>query len=108
MAYEDINTMNISSLSKLFVVISTNVPIFIPLMLTALFFIVFLANMYAQERTKGYSNKVTCFATAGFLTAVVSIMLSLVPNLVNPFVVIVCIVIAVIGAGALLTRGSEG
>jgi uncharacterized membrane protein HdeD (DUF308 family) len=105
--YQSIGDANITTLSGLLVYINSNVPMFIPALLLAFFCIAMLSSYYAQQRMRGYSNFWSCFATSGYITAVISIMMSLIPNLISVYVVLVCIVIAIIGTGMLMTKSSE-
>lgn len=105
MAYTEIS--NQTSLSQLFVYVATEVPIFIPMLLTALFLIVSLGTHFSQIRSRGYANWWASIAVAGYVIAVTSSIMSLIPNLINPFVVMVCIVIAVVGTAMFLTSSND-
>jgi hypothetical protein len=105
MVYTDMVSQNITSISGLFVYVSQAVPIFIPLLLMSLFVIVSLGSFFAQRRLTGTGNFWGSFAVAGYFIAVVSGVMSLIPNLINSFVVVICIVIAVIGTAMLIHSG---
>ena len=104
MAYLSITTENITTISGLFVYVSQAVPAFIPIMLLSLFAIVFFASYYSQQRIRGYANVWASMSVAGYLVAVISVIMSLIPNLINPFVVMICVIIAIIGTAMLLTQ----
>lgn len=106
MAYTEIYTENVTTLAGLFVYVANAVDIFIPMMLMSIFFIVALATHFTQLRTRGYSNFTTSLAVAGYLTAVVTVILSMIPDLVNGYVLTATIVIAII-CTALMFVGRE-
>ena len=107
MTYTDLGTANVTTLSGLFVYISQEVPIFIPMMLLSLFLITLFASYYAQQRARGEGNFWGSFAVSGYLVSVVSVVMSLIPDLINPFYVVVCIVIAIIGTGILMSKDND-
>src|SRR3990167_10910402 len=59
--------------------------LFINLLLFCLFLIVVFSSYYSQKRLTGAGDFPASFATAGFLTAILSFILLLVPNLINRY-----------------------
>ena len=104
MAYTDLATQNITTISGLFVYVSQNVPVFIPMLLLTAFAIVFFGSLFAQRRLTGQSNIWASFSVAGYFIAIISVIMSLIPDLVNSYVVLICVAIAIIGTAFLLTQ----
>lgn len=75
---------------------------FIPLVLVGLFIISMLATFFARQRLTGKGDFIGSFAAAGFFTAIISISMSLIPDLINGLTIAVCIAIAIIGVILLL------
>jgi len=70
---------------------------FIPLILFSFFMIALLGSHFASKRLRGRSNFWGSFTVAGYLTTVVSIVMSLIPGLVDLFTLSVVLTVTVIG-----------
>lgn len=98
MAYDTITDVNMSQgLDQLFYYVADVVPIFIPLVLFAFFTIICLGSFFAQKRFSGRGDFFSSFAVAGYVTTVLAFLFSMIPDLVNPFTIAVCVVISIIG-----------
>lgn len=72
--------------------------LFINLLLFALFLVILFASYFAQIRTRNNGDFAVSFAVAGFVVFGASLLLSLIPNLMNIFNVVIALAIAIIGA----------
>jgi len=106
MVYQTITNQNVTTISGLFIYVSEQVPAFIPIMLLTLFFIVFLGSFYAQKRISGSVNVWASMSVAGYLVTVISVLMNLVPNLIDSYVVLVCVVVTIIATTLLITQES--
>jgi len=99
MTYTEYSSVNASEGLQVLFVYANDVTngLFINLFLFALFLITMMGSFFASKRTTGQGNLAVSFAVAGFFVAGASIILSLIPNMVNIFTVIISIVVAVIG-----------
>ena len=89
---------NVSTMSGIVGSVATQVPIFIPMTLFSLFVIVLLASYFSQLRIRGFADFWMSWAVSGYFVSVVSIVMSLNKSIpVNAFVVLTCIVLAIIG-----------
>ena len=101
MAYETlqqfINRTNQTGLDGNFVYVAQLVPGFIPFLLFTFFIIILLNSYYIPRNLTSKGDFVASFAVAGYTTAIIAIMMTLVPGLINPSIVIIAIIIAVAG-----------
>lgn len=99
MVYQTLEeSVNVSEgFHTIFLYVAEIVPIFIPLVLFAIFIITLLGSFYSQKAITGKGDFPISFAVAGYFTAVVSLMMTLVPNLINTFTIVICIIVAVVG-----------
>lgn len=99
MAYTEYSTVNSSEgLQVLFIYVNdVTGGLFINMFLFALFIVAMMGSFFASKRTTGQGNLAVSFAVAGYFVAGASIILSLIPNIVNIFTVIISVVVAVIG-----------
>lgn len=103
MTYKTFQQYNQTDLAGLFTYPAEVVPVFAPLLLFALFMIALLGTYYSQKRLTGRGDFFSSFAVAGYFTAVIAIVMSLVDGLINTSVVVTAIVVAVIGTIFLFT-----
>ena len=98
MAFTEINDVNTSAgVHTLFQYSADIVPIFIPLLMFAMFIIVLMGSYFTQRRLTGKGDFPASFSVAGFILVVMTFVLSLIPNLVNDFLLIIAVVIALLG-----------
>lgn len=83
---------------RIFVYVAQQVPIFIPLVLFALFMIVLLGGFFAQKRSEGKGDMPQWFAIAGYITTIAAMLMLLVDNLVNLTTVIITISVSLVGS----------
>jgi len=87
MAYQTLDNFSASSdiegLGMIFVYVATIVPIFIPLVLFALFIITGVGTFMFQEKFKGKGDIPASFAAASVLTALTAFIMTLVPGLMS-------------------------
>lgn len=67
-----------------------------PLVAWAFFFVVLLGSFFAQMRTTGRPKLDVCFAAAGFTSVGFSTIMAVVFGLLNPFHVVVFILISIL------------
>ena len=101
----DVNTT--SGMHKVWVYASTTVDIFTPMVLFVFFMIVLLASYFSQKRSEGRGDFITSFAAAGFSTFLVALAMTLVAGIINLSTLVVCFVVAIISALALLISKSS-
>ena len=102
MAYQTFQEFNRTGIAGLFLYPASVVSLFIPLILFALFTITLLATYFSQRRLTGRGSFTASFAIAGYLTAVTSIVMSLIPGLINNYTMVVCVAVAVVATLILL------
>jgi len=104
MAYQTFQEYNQTDLTGLFTYPAKVVPAFTPLILFALFTISLLASYFSQKRLTGRGDFMGSFAVAGYFTAVIAFIMSLVPGLIDLITLVICIVVAIIGTILLLIK----
>jgi len=96
--YKELSEVNVSAgLQELFIYSAEVVPIFIPLVLFALFTISCLGSFFAQKRLTGRASFPASFAVAGFITLLIAFMMTLIDGLINTSTLIVTLLVTVIG-----------
>lgn len=95
--YQTLDDANVTSLAGLLSYVSDAVPIFVPMLLFTIYVISGLASYFSQQRLTGEGDLFASLASAGLLTFVVSIIMSLIPNFINITYVIICLVVAIVG-----------
>lgn len=110
MTYTDYSTVNASEgLQVLFIYVNdvTN-GLFINMLLFALFVVTMMGSFFASKRQTGGGDIIVSFAVAGYFVAGASILLSLIPNMISIYAVIISIGLALLGTLALyLNKSSE-
>ena len=100
MAYQTLDNFSASTstdgIGMVLVYVATIVPLFIPLVLFALFVIIGVGSFMFQEKFKGRGDIPASFAAASVLVALTAFMMTLIDNLINLTTVIITFVIAVI------------
>lgn len=101
--YQTFAQFNQSGLAGLLTYPAHIVPIFIPLVLFALFIVTLMGTFFSQQRlsTRG-GDWVSSFAVACFFVGVIAYMMSLVEGLINLPTLTVAIGIGVLGLALLL------
>ena len=100
MTYETFANRNATEgLGVLFVYVNdvTN-GMFINMFLFCLFLITFLGNFFSMKRLTGEADIGTSFAVAGFFLVGATLILSLIPDMINTFVLTISVVISIVGA----------
>jgi hypothetical protein len=84
-------------LDSLLYYINLNVPIFTPMLLIFIFFVILLAGYFSQERRTGRAMFSQWFAVASFITTVMAIIFLMIPTpIINLQVVLICVVLSII------------
>jgi uncharacterized membrane protein YiaA len=100
MAYETyqdyLTAHNSTGLEGMFQYAASTVNLFIPLLLFAVFIIALLGTYFSSKRMNGRGDFWSSMVAASFMTSVLSVLLSLVPALINPGVIVICISIFVV------------
>lgn len=108
MTYETLFDANKTSILGIISYVNDIVPIFTPLVLFALWLILFLGSYYSQLRTRGYGDFLGSFAVSNVIVSVVSIVMLLSPEpIISTPIVIFCITLAVIGVAILFTQNND-
>jgi hypothetical protein len=97
--WDTLDTVNSSQgISSIFLYVNNVTSgLFFNLFLFAFFLIACFGGYYSKKRSDGYANFAASFAVAGFLTAGITIFLSLIPNLIPTYTLIITIVISGLG-----------
>lgn len=96
--YKELSEVNTSAgIHELFIYAAEVVPIFIPLVLFALFIISCLGSFFAQKRLTGRASFPASFAVGGFITLLVAFMMTLIDGLINTSTLIVTLLVAMVG-----------
>ena len=100
MAYRDYADWNQTGLDQLFVY-AANIDhgvgiIFTGLLLFSVFMITLLGSYFSSKRF-GDGDFAASFATAGFLTFIIALVMTLIPGLINMATVIITLIVAIIG-----------
>ena len=92
-------------LDQLFFYVASEVPIFIPMILFALFIVIMLGGFFSQQRQGGRGDFLMWGAIAGYITTGAAYILSLISGLISLQTVIIVLVITVVmNAFYLLSR----
>jgi len=101
--YQTLQEFNQTGFSGILSYVANTVPIFTPMLLFSFFMVALFGSYFSQKRLLGRENFAASFAVAGYLTAIASYILMLLPNTINSLTVVVCTVVAIIGTIVLLT-----
>lgn len=99
MTYTSFSTVNASEgLQTIFVYVNdVTSGLFSNMLLFTLFLVTFLGSFFASKRQTGSGNLAMSFAVAGYFVFGASLIMLLVPNLVNVGSVVICLVVAIVG-----------
>ena len=103
MAYPTFTAFNNTGMDGLFLYPASVVPLFIPLVLFALFSITLMATFFSQKRLTGRGDFLASFSVASFFVAIVAFVMTLVDGLISLPTLVICAAIAIIGVVLLLT-----
>lgn len=95
--YRTFSNWNKTGLDQMFVYASDTVPIFTPMLLFSLFMITMLASYFSSKRLGADGDFAASFAVAGFITAIVALVLSLMPGMIHVSVTVITIIVAILG-----------
>ncbi len=76
---------------------------FTPLLLFALFSIVLMSTFFSQKRLSGRGDFFSSFAAAGYFTAIIAFVMTLVEGMINITTLVTCVSVALVGTILLLT-----
>jgi hypothetical protein len=100
MTYPDISSINMTDdLGNLLVYVNNDLTngYFSPLVLGAFFLIVFIGGFIMQMRLSGRGRPDYSFATAGFLTTGLAVLMSMKTGLLSSNYLLICIAISILG-----------
>lgn len=95
-AYETFAEYNQTDLAGLFTYPATVVEYFIPMVLFAIFMIIFLATSYSSRRLMIKPYYTHSFAVAGYVTFVIAVVMTLL-DLVNLYTLVIVSIVAFLG-----------
>ena len=110
MAYKEYSTVNASEgIQVLFVYVNdVTSGLFSKMFLFALFIVTLLGSYFSSKRLSGQGDIWVSFAVAGYFVVGATLLMSLIPNLIDTFTVVITIVIAIAGTLALyLNKSAE-
>lgn len=98
LVYTTLTDENVTTLAGLFSYVAQEVPfgLFIPFFLLSLCTITTLSIIYGQKRTGGDSNFFGALAVGSYLTFVVSLVMTLIPNLIQLSVVLITLAVSIL------------
>lgn len=98
MAYTEFGDYNTSEgITSLFTYSVETVPVFVPLLLFAIFIISVVGSFFAQKRIVGRGDLPGSFAVGSWLTAILAIVLSLIPDFIRTGTLVFTIALAILG-----------
>lgn len=97
MAYKEIGDFNTTGVQSIFQYSAEVVPIFIPLILMAVFLVSTLGSYFAQMRRDNQGDFPASFAVGSWITAIIALVLSLFENLIRTGTVVTTIALAIAG-----------
>ena len=103
MAYETINSTSMRSIADLMVYTGTTFSGFWPLVLFGLWLIITLGTYFSQQRLSGSGDFISSATSGSLVTLVATFMLSLIPNLINIYVLSVVLMVTLICVWILLS-----
>jgi hypothetical protein len=104
MAYQTISNYNITGMDDIFVYLANEISVFIPFLLLGIYLTVSLSIYYGTRRFQGQADFFVAFATAGFFTSIVGIVMSLTFGIINNFSLILILFLTVISIVLLLMK----
>ena len=102
MAFQTFEDFNRTGLDGMFAYTAETVPIFIPFMLFTIYFIVAFSSYYAQIRSTGRGNFFSSLAVAGWITAILTFVLSITPDLISGPTMVIVFGVAIVSTALLL------
>lgn len=103
-AYQTFQEFNQTGLDGIMQYTAEVVPVFPALMLFSFFIIALLGSYFASKRLTGIGNFLASFAVAAYLSTIVSFVMALIPNFLNPEIVVITLVVSVIATMLLLFK----
>ena len=100
MAYTLPNSTNLNTTKgadEILIYVASQVPIFFPMFLFAFFMVILIGGYMATINREGRGRMAESFAVAGFLTAILSILLTLIEGLIPIWITVLCVTIAILG-----------
>lgn len=94
--YQTFQEFNQTGVEGLFTYPAHIVPIFIPLVLFMIFSIVMLSTYFSQRRIGRGGDFFASLAVAGFFTAVIAFLMTLIEGLINLFTLVITVSVAII------------
>ena len=94
--YTEFNGTN-GTITDMFTYSAGVVPIFVPFVLFGFFIIALLSSYVSSMYRTGKGNFPGSFAVASWLTMILSIVFSLIPNFIRTGTVVVCVGLAILG-----------
>ena len=88
---------NKTGLDQLFVYAAQTIPVFSPMVLISFFAIVALATYFSSTRIRGDGDFAASFVVAGFMTVILSVIMSLIPGLMPTTYVVITFVVFMLG-----------
>ncbi len=107
MAYTTFQEFNKSGLDGMFLYSAEIVPIFIPFLLFTIYFIIAFGSYYSQLRLTGRGNFFSSLAVAGWMTAILTFVLSITPGLISEATMIIVFGVAIITTALLLFQSRD-
>ena len=107
MTYQTFTEYNQTDLAGLLTYPASVVPQFIPLVLMAVFLITMMGSFFSQKRLTGRGDFLVSFSIAGFFTAVISFLMTLVEGLINLQTIVIISAIALIGIILLMINNNR-
>lgn len=107
MTFQTIDEFNVTGIEGLFLYAAEVVPIFIPLLLLAIFMITMLGTFFSQKRLTGSSDFLSSMTVASWITTIAAFILSLNEGLINITTISVAVAITAITTILLLVSDDK-
>lgn len=96
MTYTTLEQLNVSDTTNIFQAAASAVPILAAMILLAIFITLAFGSMFALQRRFGRRDYIpACFSVAGMVTTIIAFILTLIPNFIQTYVVIVTVLITI-------------
>jgi len=95
LTYKTLEDINGTGIQGILQTASDAVPLLPAMILFSLFIVLSFGSMFYNTRKYGSAKMSSTFAVAGFVTMVVAVMMTLIPNFINTATVVTCIIIEI-------------
>jgi DMSO/TMAO reductase YedYZ heme-binding membrane subunit len=97
MAYKTLEQINATDVTGIFQTASDAVPALAGMLLFAIFIVLAFGSMFAMQRRFGRRDYIpACFAVAGMVTTICAFIMSLIPNFIQTYIIVITTLITIV------------